>query len=192
MRIISVFAIAMKPAAFRKLTATQNARLTELTLLSTRIREKSRDSLNANIVQARIAAINSAWTEARNAHLEIMAQDGVLTDRYVTDGIFTTLQTTYEDTLDYLLTLSADFDKERDAASRRSATAAPAGSTSRSAKLPKLDLPTFSGNYEDWESFRDLFTALVHNAPNVDDATKLQYLKSCLTVPRLISLKTSR
>ncbi|XP_026666969.1 uncharacterized protein LOC113463933 [Ceratina calcarata] len=47
-------------------------------------------------------------------------------------------------------------------------------------KLPKLDLPTFAGRYEDWENFCDLFTTLVHNAPRLADATKLQYLKSCL------------
>nr|XP_034182479.1 uncharacterized protein LOC117605350 [Osmia lignaria] len=50
----------------------------------------------------------------------------------------------------------------------------------RAAKLPRLDLPTFSGEYEDWENFCDLFTTLVHNAPGLADATRLQYLKTCL------------
>jgi hypothetical protein len=41
-------------------------------------------------------------------------------------------------------------------------------------------LPTFSGNYEDRESFKDLFSSLVHNVTSLPDSTKLQYLKSCL------------
>ena len=32
------------------------------------------------------------------------------------------------------------------------------------AKLPKLDLPTFSGDYLSWFSFFDLFTGAVHNS----------------------------
>lgn len=41
-------------------------------------------------------------------------------------------------------------------------------------------MPTFSGLHEDWENFSDLFTALVHNSSRLSDATKFQYLKSCL------------
>ena len=52
---------------------------------------------------------------------------------------------------------------------------------SRTAKLPKLDLPTFSGRYEYWEDFCDLFSSLVHNNLRLSNVTKLQYLKSCLT-----------
>ncbi|XP_058809860.1 uncharacterized protein LOC131675051 [Phymastichus coffea] len=48
------------------------------------------------------------------------------------------------------------------------------------AKLPRLDLPTFLGQYEDWDSFEDIFISLVHDTPRLKDATKLQYLKSCL------------
>ena len=54
------------------------------------------------------------------------------------------------------------------------------GSGSRVAKLPRIPLPSFSGKYEDWDSFSDLFTTLVHDVPGLSDATKLQYLKLCL------------
>lgn len=43
-----------------------------------------------------------------------------------------------------------------------------------------MPLPTFSGKYEDWESFSDLFTAIVHGNSCYSDAAKLQFLKSCL------------
>ncbi|GFQ81674.1 retrovirus-related Pol polyprotein from transposon 17.6, partial [Trichonephila clavata] len=47
-------------------------------------------------------------------------------------------------------------------------------------KLPKLTLPTFSGNLHDWITFKDLFKASVHNNSNLSNAQKLQYLKSSL------------
>ncbi|XP_071043389.1 uncharacterized protein [Parasteatoda tepidariorum] len=43
--------------------------------------------------------------------------------------------------------------------------------------LPKLDLPTFSGDLFSWISFRDLFSATVRNNELLSDSQKLQYLK---------------
>ncbi|XP_013147507.1 PREDICTED: uncharacterized protein LOC106110289, partial [Papilio polytes] len=30
-------------------------------------------------------------------------------------------------------------------------------------KLPRIQLPTFSGNYEEWQTFYDMFVSLIHN-----------------------------
>ncbi|XP_051165958.1 uncharacterized protein LOC127284527 [Leptopilina boulardi] len=46
--------------------------------------------------------------------------------------------------------------------------------------LPRLDLPTFSGGYEEWLGFRDLFTAIIHDDKNIPKVQKLRYLKSYL------------
>lgn len=48
-------------------------------------------------------------------------------------------------------------------------------------KLPQIQLPAFSGIYEDWTSFRDLFTSLVHNNSTLSKVQKLHYLKSSIT-----------
>ncbi|XP_076398078.1 uncharacterized protein LOC143266413 [Megachile rotundata] len=47
--------------------------------------------------------------------------------------------------------------------------------------LPKIQLPTFSGNPLEWESFRDLFRSLVHDVPHLSNTKKLLYLKSSLS-----------
>lgn len=49
-----------------------------------------------------------------------------------------------------------------------------------SVKLPKITLPTFSGNLHEWLSFKDIFKASIHENPNLSNAIKLQYLKSAL------------
>ncbi|CAG7723204.1 unnamed protein product, partial [Allacma fusca] len=46
-------------------------------------------------------------------------------------------------------------------------------------KLPKLELPSFAGNYVDWTAFADLFRASVHSQ-SLSGAQKLQYLKGAL------------
>ncbi|XP_073963388.1 uncharacterized protein [Choristoneura fumiferana] len=46
--------------------------------------------------------------------------------------------------------------------------------------LPKISLPTFGGNYNEWLNFKDLFSSLVHSNNDLNDVSKFYYLKSCL------------
>lgn len=44
-------------------------------------------------------------------------------------------------------------------------------------KLPRLELPMFGGEYEEWNSFYDLYVAAVHSKTDVPKVQKLQFLK---------------
>lgn len=48
-------------------------------------------------------------------------------------------------------------------------------------KLPKISLPTFSGSYHTWLSFKNRFVNLIHNSASLSNVEKLEYLKSCVT-----------
>ena len=48
-------------------------------------------------------------------------------------------------------------------------------------KLPKLELKSFSGNYEEWQSFWDTFESAVNRNTNISRIQKFTYLKSCVT-----------
>lgn len=48
-------------------------------------------------------------------------------------------------------------------------------------KLPRVQLPTFSGKYVEWQSFYDMFNSLVHTNKNLSPVQKLHYLKSNLS-----------
>jgi len=54
-----------------------------------------------------------------------------------------------------------------------------AETSSRSKPLPKINLPRFGGNDNEWVSFRDLFTSLIINE-NITAVEILQYLKMSL------------
>ena len=51
---------------------------------------------------------------------------------------------------------------------------------SRVTRLPKLELPQFSGNPLMWQSFWDIFEASVHNSNSLTGVQKLSYLRSQL------------
>lgn len=44
-------------------------------------------------------------------------------------------------------------------------------------KLPRIELKPFSGRYEDWMEFRDLFHTLIHTNQTLEKVQKLHYLK---------------
>ncbi|XP_071582222.1 uncharacterized protein [Temnothorax nylanderi] len=49
--------------------------------------------------------------------------------------------------------------------------------------LPRINLPQFSGAYEDWPSFRDLFRSVIGDKPAIPPVERLHYLRSCLKGP---------
>ena len=79
----------------------------------------------------------------------------------------------------------AYFEKQENASDRNGAEttiiqARNSGRNAGSIKLPKIELPSFSGNYTEWTSFYDLFNASVHSNSSLKQAEKLNYLKSAL------------
>lgn len=51
--------------------------------------------------------------------------------------------------------------------------------TDAQVKLPRINLPEFNGEYENWQSFRDNFTVIIHNT-RIPTVQKLQYLRLSL------------
>ncbi|XP_071576977.1 uncharacterized protein [Temnothorax nylanderi] len=48
-------------------------------------------------------------------------------------------------------------------------------------RLPKLDLPKFSGKYDEWFPFHDSFTSMIHANTSISDIHKLQYLRAAVS-----------
>ncbi|XP_055678141.1 uncharacterized protein LOC129786910 [Lutzomyia longipalpis] len=48
-------------------------------------------------------------------------------------------------------------------------------------KLPQLTMPTFTGNYADWSSFKDSFSCTIHQNKGLSNVQKFQYLKAQLS-----------
>lgn len=50
----------------------------------------------------------------------------------------------------------------------------------REKSTPQMDIPSFNGNYHQWMSFKDLFIEAIHSNRSLNDAQKMQFLKSKL------------
>ena len=47
-------------------------------------------------------------------------------------------------------------------------------------RLPKIDLPIFTGAYDEWCGYRDTFASLIHNNTQISAVQKFHYLRSSL------------
>lgn len=52
--------------------------------------------------------------------------------------------------------------------------------TTKQVNLPKIDLPIFSGNIEEWFSFYSLFNSMIHENKQLEIASKFHYLRLSL------------
>lgn len=51
----------------------------------------------------------------------------------------------------------------------------------RLSALPKITLPKFSGNFQEWRSYHDLFTSLIRNNAELSNVERMHYLKTSLS-----------
>ena len=71
-----------------------------------------------------------------------------------------------------LSTLKVGSSKQKVSSETQSSTVRP--------KLPSIQIPYFSGDYTEFESFFDQFQAQIGSRPDIEPVTKLQYLKGHL------------
>ncbi|XP_053968521.1 uncharacterized protein LOC128869947 [Anastrepha ludens] len=76
-------------------------------------------------------------------------------------------------------TASANFSRVKNCRTKSQDSSTKA-SVSTVIRLPKMELPTFSGDSTEWIGFFDAFSSLVDNNSALSDGQKLHYLRSCL------------
>ena len=71
-------------------------------------------------------------------------------------------------------------------AARISATSpTPSTATSATIRTPEIKIKSFGGEFQEWQSFYDIFEAVIHQNDTIPDAQKLMHLKNALTGPAL-------
>lgn len=175
----------MAPNTLRKLVSQQRVRAATISRTIEKVRDQNQLPFSVSSIKNRLFEIRQYWDEFRLSHAEIAGRDDSADDEYVTNRVFETTMDEYQQSVDHLEEMLADQAPQASAPAAHS-TLHPSSFLAPSshllaAPLPRISLPTFSGKVEDWPSFCDLFTALVHDDKRYNRVTKLKYLKDCLT-----------
>ena len=137
--------------------------------------------MSLGTVEARLQTLEGYWHRFMDRHEQLMIDYGasIRAHDYMTDNLLLKADTSYHDQtgqyLDDLHALRGPYPGAFAAPAAAVAPAAPAAT-----KLPRISIPQFSGRYEDWPAFRDLFASLVVSNPSATPVEKLHYLKTSL------------
>lgn len=131
------------------------------------------------LVEARLQALESNWAkfEAQHDKLVSTSWDALAEHDYRKKDVMILAEEVY------LIQKGAFLDALRALKSKVSGDAPTATSETSPLKrttLPRIQLPQFSGRYEDWPSFRDLFNSIIGSDSSTSQVEKLHYLKVCL------------
>ncbi|XP_063538106.1 uncharacterized protein LOC134747412 [Cydia strobilella] len=150
----------------------------------TNYKKSPKERITVKYIEVRIETLDELWTEfllghkrlMENHHKEIKSSTYVQSDMYdITQELYVEFKTELKSVAETLVT---DHIQEQ---SMQFPGTSPAVLKNNSVKLPKIVIPTFSGKYTEWTTFRDLFESLIHNNESIDNVQKMHYLKGYLS-----------
>ncbi|KAL0852515.1 hypothetical protein ABMA27_017039 [Loxostege sticticalis] len=138
-------------------------------------KKSPRDRITIEYLEARLENAERDWRLFHQNHSKLF-HSYVINDTY---------DDTEESYIMYKCTLKKDLNELLSKAPRTKSASSKCDENKETkncfVNLPKISIPTFSGTYSEWPTFRDLFTSLVHNNDSLDNVQKLHYLKGQLS-----------
>lgn len=130
------------------------------------------------MIRSILREIEAEFTQARERNDQITVTNSAEAKKYCDDDIFENLRISYHRLYARLCAMVPKQEPYRD---ESNTTINQSQYTRSELKLPKVELLTFNGAYEDWMAFNNMFTATVHNNTMMDPVVKLQRLKGALS-----------
>lgn len=133
-------------------------------------------------LQARVQCMDEYWAKFREIHIELSkltTKEDRSTLLYFTSDVHSECEELYmglkADMMDSIQEIQPRQPSLSYVPSTKSST-----QSNPEVKLPRINLPSFGGAYEEWQSFEDTFISLIHSNNTLNDVQKLHYLKSCV------------
>lgn len=148
-------------------------------------RKTGKDRITKHYVQSRLVALEELWNDFRQGHKQLLQTadfKSLEVQTYTTTDVYDDTENNYTvykcELMEVLDTFTAPSSSNQSNIHSENINV---NSKSNLVKLPKISIPSFSGKYTEWTTFRDLFVSMIHNNNTLDNVQKLQYLKGYLT-----------
>lgn len=143
------------------------------------LRKSGSANITIGLVEARLQSLEANWAKFETQHDKLVTScwEALLDSDYQKKDLLLLTEETYLAQkglfLDTLLTLKNKAGVENPVVG--TSPSQPSRTT-----LPRIQLPQFSGQYEEWPSFRDLFHSLIGKDSSISQVEQLHYLKTCV------------
>lgn len=149
------------------------------------LKKLGKEKITSCSVNSRLDLIEAQWKAFQTSHAGLVAAqtEELKSHMYFEDDYYDLCETAYLSNKDELLTLRQNLTPAKldDSDALLNASASDQGRNARARALPKISLPKFSGEYNAWASFRDLFESMIIANSDVPPVEKLHYLKNNVT-----------
>lgn len=167
-----------------ELCITQKLLFQRLESLYTNTKKSPKTRLTRGYLETRLETLEDIWKKYTEQHDEIITslnEETLKKISYDADTYFQKAEDNYLDLKSFIKDHIIEISKSDEKSTDTKDTSSECKHISKpKSKLPPISLPKFSGNYNDWMGFRDLFRSLIHNDANLSKVEKHHYLRSSL------------
>ena len=136
------------------------------------LKHEETNKLTKAYCELKLKQLTDSWNQFYKNHEDIMVdadEQEFVTQEYFTMDIFNKIQAEYENIMTHTQMIEAQFSPGASTSNNKS---------SANIKLPKIEIPTFFGDYKQWTAFHSLFKKTVHCNANLSNEEK------CITYSR--------
>ncbi|XP_017891297.1 uncharacterized protein LOC108631691, partial [Ceratina calcarata] len=169
----------------------QRSVIGSITRVLDNVKKLGKNNYTPAMLKNRMAILQDYWKDCQrlNAKIETTAtKEERNSHEYFVNQMFLRAEDSYINTSDYLASWIDKFTKSLPT-NNGSAEASVSEQPHFAIQLPRIVLPKFSGDYTDWENFKDIFESLVVNNDNLSNVQRLHYLKASLIDDAKLVLK---
>ncbi|XP_062703992.1 uncharacterized protein LOC134286395 [Aedes albopictus] len=142
--------------------------------------DKLSEVTSANQVMVRLEKLDELWEKVNDVLLEIETHKDFTEEDESCIKQRSEFGSKYYDMKSMLLDKVKDLEEPQNLSQSTRSLDTTQQPTIEHVRLPQIKLQTFDGNIDEWLSFRDLYTSLIHWKTDLPDVEKFHYLKGCL------------
>ncbi|XP_036141176.1 uncharacterized protein LOC105832314 [Monomorium pharaonis] len=144
--------------------------------------EGDTELVTRHLINTRLKILENNWAKFQSEHDTLCLEDPEFVNEqpYIKTRTFERCQESYVQARATLLARQEEMESFN-AASKSSSLSFTSYASNSQRGLPRLETLEFSGSYNTWRSFHDLFLSTVGNNDTLNNVEKMLYLKTCLT-----------
>lgn len=140
------------------------------------------DNWSLRAANAKLDAITQQWNRFIEDHEKLLSSktDVTVEHKYFTDGSFENALKLFESAQDALLHRINDIESSLPSHGSTLADSSLILPTGSRLNVPTIPVPKFSGKYQDWKHFHDMFVSLIGENTSLTAVEKMYHLKTSL------------
>lgn len=169
----------------RAVLIEQNATINSIQRVLINFKKLTKAQITLYKTKGRLSNLETLWKRCQNLHVQLLQMVTPEEEKslpYLANQEFLNAEETYHEAADHLNDVIGRFDDGNSGTLPKVNESLSRDTTAGiSLHLPRIALPTFTGQFTEWENFRGIFESLVANNASLSPTQKLHYLKSSVT-----------